>query len=29
MSSPADGLKLEMVIGYLNESRDPYLYIFQ
>ena len=28
-SSPADGLKLKMVIGDLNESRDPYLDNFQ
>ena len=29
ISSPADGLKLKMVIGDLNESRDPYLDNFQ
>ena len=29
ISSPTVGLKLKMVIGDLNESRDPYLDNFQ
>lgn len=29
LSSPAHGLKLKMVIGDLNESRDPYRDNFQ